>query len=335
MTASPPEPAGAARRRPSPARRAVRGLFLVVVLAAVALGIAAERDRVADALAALSAGPLLLSTVLGTAGLLSGLLAWRVLLAGLGSPLGLGTASRIFLVGQLGKYVPGSVWPVLAQMEMGSDAGVPRARMATASVLGIGLSLAASVLVGALAAPALLSGEDGGGSAYALLLLVLPAAALLLVPRVLNPLLERGLRLVRRGPLEQPLTARVLAAGVGLSVLAWLLLGLHAWVLAVDVGAPAGRALAVTVGAYGLASAAGLLVVVAPAGAGVREVVLVAALAGLLAAPAAAVVAVASRLILTLADVALAGAAAYAVRRRLGGRLARGAAGTLPADGGP
>jgi len=46
---------------------------------------------------------------------------WQVLLAGLGSPLRISVAGRILLIGQLGKYIPGSVWPVLTQMELGAQ----------------------------------------------------------------------------------------------------------------------------------------------------------------------------------------------------------------------
>ena len=40
-----------------------------------------------------------------------------------GSPLPLAVARRVFLLAQLGKYLPGSVWPVLAQTELGRDLG--------------------------------------------------------------------------------------------------------------------------------------------------------------------------------------------------------------------
>src|ERR1700743_135629 len=72
---------------------------------------------------------------------------WRVLLAGLGSPLHTTTAGRIFFIGQLGKYIPGSVWPILTQMELGARANVPRARSASASLLTMVLSLAGGLLV--------------------------------------------------------------------------------------------------------------------------------------------------------------------------------------------
>src|ERR1700722_20036880 len=44
------------------------------------------------------------------------LLQWRSLLAGLGSPIPATTAGRIFFIGQLGKYIPGSVWAGLTEV---------------------------------------------------------------------------------------------------------------------------------------------------------------------------------------------------------------------------
>ncbi len=45
------------------------------------------------------------------------------LLNDLGSPLPPAGSLRVFFLGQLGKYVPGSVWPAVAQMELGRDYG--------------------------------------------------------------------------------------------------------------------------------------------------------------------------------------------------------------------
>ena len=53
-------------------------------------------------------------------------MGWRVLLEDLGTHLALPPASSVFLVGQLGKYLPGSVWTVVAQAEMGAQLAVPR-----------------------------------------------------------------------------------------------------------------------------------------------------------------------------------------------------------------
>jgi glycosyltransferase 2 family protein len=77
-----------------------------------------------------------------------------------------------------------------------------------------------------------------------------------------------------------------------------------------DLGVPAQRALPLAVGAFAIAWCAGPIVMIAPAGAGVRELALVALLAPVLDPAAALVVALVSRLFLTIADLVLAGTSA-------------------------
>lgn len=78
---------------------------------------------------------------------------WMVLLAGLGSPLRTSVAGRILLIGQLGKYIPGSLWPILTQMELGAQAKVPRTRSASASLLSMLLSLCVGLLIAMVTVP--------------------------------------------------------------------------------------------------------------------------------------------------------------------------------------
>ena len=98
------------------------------------------------------------------------------------------------------------------------------------------------------------------------------------------------------------------------AMVAWLPLGAHVWLLTWAVGGDPLRSLGPAVGAYALAWTLGLLVVFAPAGLGVREVVLVVALAPVVDAGAALVVAVLSRLVMTVADVGWAGLAVLVSR---------------------
>ena len=47
-----------------------------------------------------------------------------------------GPAAGMFFVGQLGKYLPGSVWSVLAQAEIGARLHIPRSRTAVVGLIG-------------------------------------------------------------------------------------------------------------------------------------------------------------------------------------------------------
>ena len=274
--------------------------MLLVALALLALALrdqgpeayAAARD-VGPAAAAGSFAAVLL-------GLLASALVWRALLADLGTRLPLRPATHVFFLGQLGKYVPGSVFAIAAQMELGRFHGAPRSRVGTASLLFLGVLVSAGLLTAAVALPLT---SPGALDRYAWVLALLPVGLVLLAPPVLSRLVAVGLRLLRRDPLERPLTWRGTGAALGWALLMWAAYGLHLLLLVrtQDV-APGPGLVALSTGAYALAWTAGFLVVVAPAGAGVREAALVLALSPVLDRAPALALAVLSRVLMTLGD---------------------------------
>lgn len=243
----------------------------------------------------------LLAAIAGTG---CSLLAWRRVLTELGSPLPVSAAVRVFSLAQLGKYIPGSVWPFLAQVELGREHGVPRRRSATALALTLMVSLVSAGVVAALTLP---FAASEAARFYWWGVAATPVLVALLHPAILNPLLNRLLRLARRPPLEHRLTLRGVVGVAGWSVAAWIAYGLHVYVLARDLGGSGATLLPAATGAYALAWSIGFLVVLAPAGAGVREVVLAAALGGALGSAPVILLVVASRLLVTIADLAWAG----------------------------
>jgi len=285
-------------RRPGGALgRAVRVGFVVL---AVVLLVRALRDQGPEARAAARAvGPAVLagSLVAVLTGLLASALCWRALLADLGTPLGLRAALGVFFLGQLGKYVPGSVFAVAAQMELARTHGAPRSRVGTAGLLFLGVLVASGLLVAATVLP--LTSPTALRS-YAWVLVLLPLGLAVLAPPVLTRLVALLLKVLRREPLERPLSARGVGAALGWALAMWAAYGLHLELLVRTQDT--GPALLLSTGAYALAWTAGLLVVAAPAGAGVREVALVAALAPVLDRGGALAVAVLSRVLMTLGD---------------------------------
>jgi uncharacterized membrane protein YbhN (UPF0104 family) len=244
---------------------------------------------------------------------------WRALLADLGSRLPARAALHVFFLGQLGKYVPGSVFAVAAQMELGRDHGAPRSRVGTAGLLFLGVLVACGLLTASVVLPLT---SPRALEQYRWLLLLLPVGLVALAPPVLTRLVGLLLGVLRRAPLERPLSARGVGAAVGWGLVMWAAYGVHLWLLVRPQGdgvtSTAGSELLLATGAYALAWTAGLLFVVAPAGAGVREVALVAALAPVLDRPAALAVAVLSRVLMTLGDLLWAGAAALLGPKRHG-----------------
>lgn len=277
--------------------RWVRVLLAVAIVVAVAYAFVEQWPRVRPQLARFDAAHLVLASVAIVVALLASMLSWRAMLDELGSRLPVRDAARIYFVGQVGKYLPGSVWPALAQMELGRSAGVPRARMGVSFVLALAISLLTGALIGL---PTLLS--TGRYLVPALVLIVL-VAPVLAFPRLLGAALNAGLRLIRRPPLPQPLRRKGIAKVVGFAAIGWVAYGIQTWVLALDLGAAPARTLPVAIGAYAVALVLGVVVVLAPAGVGVREVMLILGLASVLPAGAATALAVVSRALVTIADV--------------------------------
>jgi glycosyltransferase 2 family protein len=232
------------------------------------------------------------------------MLAWRALLADLGSPLPVPVASRVTFVAQLGKYVPGAIWSFGAHVELGHDYQVPRRRGAASVMVALAVSIATGLLIAAialpLASPAVLR-------KYALVLAVAPVIAVCLAPPILHRILNIGLRIIRQEPLEQPVRWRGLGVAIGWNVLGWLLYGTQVWLLLTDVAKDGTHSMLLAIGAYALAFSLALLLVVFPNGIGAREVLLAAALAPLLMHGPALAVALVVRVVTTISDLAWGG----------------------------
>lgn len=292
--------------------REVRWLFVAAALGLGVWAVVRQWHAVSTSLARMGPWAVLGAMVAILAAMVAAMLVWRVLLGALGSPLPLRAAARILFVGQLGKYLPGSVWPVLAQMELGTAYQVPRRRSATASILTMLVSLLGSLLTALVTLPFL--GDAAGGYRWAFV--AVPVLLACLHPKVLNPVLNRLLALVKRPALEQPLTGRAVVAALAWAVLSWVLFGTQVWLLAVRLGAPEGRTLLLAIGGFAFAWSVGFLVVFAPAGAGIRDVLLIAILGTVLTGGGATAVALVSRILMTIGDFATAGVAAWSGRHR-------------------
>ncbi|MFI8322079.1 lysylphosphatidylglycerol synthase domain-containing protein [Streptomyces sp. NPDC085529] len=275
-----------------------RLLTPVVVLAALVGVYLLVRDQGADAARAFAradALPLLAASVLANiAGLVLAVHAWRVLIPGDHPIRGL-RAAKIYFLGQLSKYVPGRVWGVLTHIAHGREAGVPAARMTSAYVLSLALTLLTGAAVGLAAAPAALPGQWYWLCPPALLFL-----AGLVRPALLTRPVTALTRLARR-PVDPPPDTAVRRA-VLLALASWTASGLHLWLLLLAVGAPPWAGLGAAVGGFALATVVSSLAVIVPDGWGVRELTLTAALATVLPGGLAAAAAIASRLVCVLAE---------------------------------
>ncbi|MCW2524312.1 MAG: hypothetical protein JWO63_2647 [Frankiales bacterium] len=287
-------------------------MVAVLVLAVGALIIYRDRSELAQAYREVGLSTLLESALFAVLGTFCIERIWLNVFRGLGGHTQGGPAARVFFGTQLGKYLPGSVWPVIAQMEFGRRTGIGRSAMLVTNILMMAIVTVTGLIAGAVFLP--WASPAGLHDRWWMFLLILPLLACL-HPRVVPALLDFGLKLVHRPALRLRITPARMAAATAWGPATWVLLGVHILVISRALGASGLSSIAAAIGGIGLAFAAGLIFIPAPAGAGVREAVLVAALSPQLGSSDALAVALASRVLLVAADVFLAVASALLARK--------------------
>src|SRR5207247_4089342 len=136
----------------------------------------------------------------------------------------------------------------------------------------------------------------------------LAAAALVSIATIGFLAWDRAARTVARlvGSVAQfrPLPLAAVAESAGLSLLSWVTYGVAFWLLARGLGLPGALPVARAAGVFAVGYILGLLALFAPGGVGVREVVLIGLLTPALGGGGAVALSLASRILLTLTEVA-------------------------------
>lgn len=296
-------------------RRALLGGFVVAaVLVGAGFAVYRERRDFARALSQAGVVPVVGSLVLCALGVALTYPAWREVLAGLGVSIPLLAGARVFFVSQLGKYLPGSVWPVLLQMEAGRAYGASRRTMLAGNLITLVLSSLVGLTIAALILP---FSNTHALSRYWWVLIAVPGLLVLLHPRAIPWVLDRTFAIVGRPPLGERVRVRNSVHASAWSAAAFVVTGLHVAVLVMAIHGVRFSTVLLCVGGMALAVPAGVLFIPAPAGAGVRDVILTLVLTDVLHPGAALAVVVASRAMFVIADLMLAAAASLGGTRRI------------------
>ena len=274
-------------------------LFMVLAGAAAVYVVSKRRAELVVVLGHLGPMAVVASVFCGMLGTGASYLLWRQLLLGLGVDPPRSESFHVFFVSQLGKYLPGSVWPVVAQMEFGKKTGIGRRTMLAANALTLALGLAVGLIVGAALLPLT---STSALRTFGWFFLFLPLLLALLHPRTIPGLLDWLFTRIGRPPLGQRLTWSAMWRAAAWALLSWVMLGLHLYALTSGLGVTGPRVLAATIGGFALAASAGILFVPAPAGAGIRDVVLIATLGVSMTGAQALGVGLASRVLLIVVD---------------------------------
>ncbi len=225
--------------------------------------------------------------------------SWRIALRAWGAQLAFADATRIFFVSNLGKWVPGKVWTITAMAAMSKQSGVSPVIAAAASLLLQVINVVAGLLV------IVATGADAMGfSRSAYVTAAVLAVGLATAPIVFPHLARFAARITKRDiPFSEIPARAILSMAVG-ATLAWIAYGVaFRWFIAGILGGAGGN-YGSAIAAYTASYLLGFLAFFAPGGIGVRETSLTGLLIalGLATAPQAAIVAVTSRIWLTILE---------------------------------
>ncbi len=287
---------------------ALQFILLAVLLALIAREIVAQADELRATAADLTINWWLLAAasvivLLTHAALIQ---SWRLLTTGWGSSLRFGAAVRIWTIANLGRYVPGKLWSVGALVVLAQREGVSPVASTGAAMIGTLLNIGAGFGVVALTGASVLDAISpsyrwiawGGSGVFVAGVFALPY----LLPRVLQWISRK--RPTLSAPSQQ-LPNHTLWTATAINIASWFGYGLAFALLSRAVFPDIGGAIPTFVAIWTASYLVGYLALIAPGGIGFREGAMVAGFSvlGLAVSAEATVLAIVSRLWLTLLEV--------------------------------
>jgi uncharacterized membrane protein YbhN (UPF0104 family) len=229
----------------------------------------------------------------------------RRILTRLGVSLSYRKLFRVFFLSQLARYIPGMLWGVLGWAYLAErEEGVPKTTSTAALMLHLLFQVVSGVMVFLLTIPFWENVSDT--AALIPVLLLLPLGLLLLQPQLVRRAFNFGLRLGGQQPLDIDWGYGYVLMQLTLSMAAWVGRGLTSYFLIQSITFCPPSKLAVIVGAIAIAWVVGLVSVVTPSGLGVMEGSLTILLSFAFPIYVAAIIALLTRLMRTVSDMACA-----------------------------
>lgn len=276
--------------------------IVVAVAAAITFALVNQWTAVRNTIGSMSIGALIGAFALLFVALFATLKIWHSLLGAMDISVPYRHAAPVNLVGQLGKYLPGSVWAFFIQARLGKRYGIPRVQSFIALLLAVGVT----VVTGASLGPFVASTLVPHWGSWAWMLAAGPIALVVLLPAALTRIANLAMRAAKRPPLGEPLKLKGVLQSTLWSYVTWLLLGGHLWLLVHASGSADPSNYFLLTAAIAIAMSAGFVAFFLPSGIGVREAMIVAVLSAGMPAGRALGIAFVSRILFTVADLAAA-----------------------------
>ena len=223
---------------------------------------------------------------------------WAYIVNDLGGPqIPKTDAVRLFMMANLGRYIPGKIWQITGLAALAKDRGVPPGTAVGAAVLGQGIALVVAAGLGIGVYHTLLP------SGYSVLIAAVLIGSMILLAAI--PIsFKAGAELWLRFRGSQPIGTLNPTSGLRwllLYLVNWIVYSLAFWMMVASFSSDV--SLIPVAAAFPAAYVLGYLMIFAPAGLGVREGFLIAFLSPHLGVGPSGVIAVVARLWTTLTEV--------------------------------
>jgi uncharacterized membrane protein YbhN (UPF0104 family) len=227
---------------------------------------------------------------LGFAGLylLGQAVVWRQIVVDLVTQVAWLPALRVWMISNMGRYLPGSVWHLVGRVMIGQDAGVQKSSGALGVILEQALQLFSALLIVGASLP--FWSPDSIVGQYKWLAWFVPLGLVAIHPRLFFPILNFGLTKLGKAPIPNTLTYGMMVRYTLYYILVHLCNGLALVAAVVALGHPLSLA-PIVLGSAMFAWTLGYLIIFSPGGLGVREFFVTEALAPIIGRDGAAVAA--------------------------------------------
>jgi len=228
---------------------------------------------------------------------------WAQLVREMHSKLPYWPAFRVFIVSEAARYVPGKIWQYVSRIYLAERYKIPPALTLTSALIELLMMMIAS---GALALANATSLVPQFDEEYRPFFVVGLAIALVLIHPSLLKLWSRLLsKILRQDWVPFDIRYSHLVVILAASVVTWIVAGVGFSLFVSSFTAEAHGHMMEMTAIYAASWLVGLLAVVVPAGVGVREGAMTVLLAAIMPQPTAAVIAIATRLWITLLEFTL------------------------------
>lgn len=252
------------------------GLLIGVAgLGFVVITLARDWDQIVESLRSARWVLLVPAVVVGLLGMTTIGALWRHLITRLGGErVRLRSGMHHYFVGQLGKYVPGGIWPIVGRAEMAHRGGVSRSFAYTATLGSLAFTYLAALVLGAIGSLALIASDEAIPWWATLSVAAAPLGVAVMHPRILDRVLALARRISKR-----PLDVRTMPWTESITMIvahlpAWIAISGATYLVSESLGGAMSftQVLAATCLSWFL----GFVIIGLPGGLGVREAVFVA-----------------------------------------------------------